>query len=89
MPEITIYTTSWCGECRSAKRFFDERTVLYREIDIEEWDDPRGHLEELTGGRTVPQIVVDGRVLGGFDRFLRLSEDGGLDALIEDAVRSP
>ncbi len=80
MGDITIYTTSWCGECRVAKQYFDQIGADYTEIDIEDWDDPRGHLEELTGGRTVPQIVVGDRVLGDYPRFLELVRTGRMEA---------
>jgi glutaredoxin 3 len=82
MSTITIYTTAWCGECHVTKRFFDDRGLAYNEIDIETWDDPRGHLEELTGGRTVPQIVIDGKPFGGYDTFLRLRRSGELEGLL-------
>lgn len=84
MPDVTLYTTSWCGECHIAKSYLDERGIRYREIDIEEWDDPRGHLEEITGNRTVPQIVVDGRVLGGFETFLRMKSTGDLERMLTE-----
>ena len=54
MQSVTIYTTSWCGECHIAKRFFDTNGVVYDEVDIEDWDQPRDDLEQLTGNRTVP-----------------------------------
>ena len=82
MPAITIYTTSWCGECHVTKRYLDDAGAAYEEIDIEEWDDPRGRLEKLTGNRSVPQIVVDGRVLGGYQTFLELVRTGRLAAEI-------
>jgi mycoredoxin len=81
MAAVTLYTTSWCGECRVAKRYFDDRAVPYREIDIEHWDDPRGRLEEITGGRTVPQIVVGDRVVD-YGAFRRMSRSGEMDALV-------
>ena len=77
-----MYTTSWCGECRLAKRFLDDLDVSFDEIDIEDWADPRGQLEELTGNRTVPQIVVGDRVLGGYDEFMRLVRAGEAEAAL-------
>ena len=78
MQSVTIYTTSWCGECHIAKRFFDTNGVVYDEVDIEDWDQPRDDLEQLTGNRTVPQIVIDGRVVGGYDALLKLTRSGEL-----------
>jgi glutaredoxin 3 len=81
---VKLYTTSWCGECHAAKRFFEDRGISYDEVDIEDWDDPRGHLQELTGGRTVPQIVIDDTPLGGYDTFLRLKSTGELDEILKE-----
>ena len=86
MQQVTIYTTSWCGECQVTKRLFDDASIGYDEIDIEDWDDPRGHLEELTGNRTVPQIVIDNKVLGGYDDLQTLRRNGNIDGILE-AIR--
>ena len=87
MQTVTIFTTSWCGECHVAKRLFDDAAIGYDEVDIEDWDDPRGHLEELTGNRTVPQIVIGDKVLGGYDDLLALRRTGEIDRVLE-AIRS-
>jgi glutaredoxin 3 len=86
MNEATIYTTSWCPSCVNAKAFFDNRGVTYTEIDVEQWDDPRGKLEEITGQRTVPQIVIGDTHVGGFDDLLALHQDGALDELLTATV---
>ena len=56
---IKLYSTSWCGPCKNAKRLLDERGISYDEIDIDEIGWSRDDLYDLTGGRTVPQIVID------------------------------
>jgi glutaredoxin 3 len=53
---------------------------------VEQWDDPRGKLEEITGQRTVPQILVGDTHVGGFDDLLALHQDGALDGLLAGAV---
>lgn len=82
MLDVTLYTTSWCGECHVAKRHLDELGVAYDEVDIEEWEDPRGRLEQLTGNRSVPQVVVGGSVLGGYAEFMGLVREGRLGAAL-------
>ena len=62
--KIKIYSTSWCGPCASAKRLLTERGFSFDEIDIEERGMSREDLFDITGGRTVPQIVVDGKTIG-------------------------
>ena len=80
MPRITIYTTSWCGYCVRAKALLDERNLAYEEIGLD--DDPRfrQRLFDLTGGWTVPQIVIDGRPIGGYVELWRLDCEGKLAA---------
>ncbi len=75
---IKIYSTSWCGYCRNAKRLLDERGLSYDEIDIEEIGWSRDDLYDLTGGRTVPQIVINEKPVGGYDDLLKLDHEGKL-----------
>ena len=75
---IKIYSTSWCSPCRNAKRLLDERGLSYEEIDIEQNSMSRESLFELTGGRTVPQIVIDEKPVGGYDELLNLDRVGEL-----------
>lgn len=77
-----MYTTEWCGYCVRAKAFLDARGIVYDEIHLD--DDPafRQRLLDLTGGWTVPQILVDGRPIGGYDELRLLDRDGRLDALL-------
>jgi glutaredoxin 3 len=79
--KITVYTTRWCGYCVRAKALLDSRGLAYEEVSLD--DDPhfRRRLQELTGGWTVPQIVIDGRPIGGYTELWRLDRSGGLDEL--------
>lgn len=75
---IKIYSTSWCGPCKNVKRLLDERGLSYIEIDIEEIGWSRDDLYDLTGGRTVPQIVINEKPVGGYDDLLKLDREGKL-----------
>jgi glutaredoxin len=62
MEPITIYSTTWCPDCRRAKSFLKERGVQFREVDIEA--DPTGEaivLRANNGKRKVPTFDVGGR----------------------------
>ncbi len=83
MEAVTIYSTSWCPSCMSAKAFFEGKGVAFDEIDVEQWDDPRGRLEEITGRRSVPQILIGETHIGGFDDLLALNADGVVDELLK------
>ncbi len=75
---IKIYSTSWCGPCKNVKRLLEERGLSYVEIDIEEIGWSRDDLYDLTGGRTVPQIVINAKPVGGYDDLLKLDREGKL-----------
>jgi glutaredoxin 3 len=77
---VVMYTTPWCGYCRRAKALLEERGIEFDEIDLD--DDPafRQKLFDLTGGWTVPQILIDGRPIGGYAELWRLDRDGRLAA---------
>ena len=70
--KIIIYGTTWCPSCVSAKRFFDEKGWDYEEINIEKlgWD--RSKLLEVGKATTVPQIVIDGEAIGGYDELIKI-----------------
>jgi glutaredoxin 3 len=82
MARIRMYTTAWCGYCVRAKTLLDGRGLEYEEIDV--GDDPgfRARLNELTGGWTVPQILIDDQPIGGYTELWRLDRDGRLDELL-------
>lgn len=77
---VVMYTTPWCGYCRRAKALLEERGIPYEEVDLD--DDPafRQTLMDMTGGWTVPQIVIDGHAIGGYAELWRLDRDGRLAA---------
>jgi glutaredoxin 3 len=80
MSRIQIYTTRWCGYCVRAKALLDDKDIPYEEIMLD--DDPafRRTIQELTGGWTVPQILIDGQPIGGYTELWRLDKSGQLDA---------
>jgi len=82
MTGIRMYTTRWCGYCVRAKALLDARGVDYEEIDV--GDDPgfRARLNELTGGWTVPQILIGDQPIGGYTELWRLDREGRLDELL-------
>ena len=72
MTEITIYTTSWCPYCANAKRYLEEKGYHYKEVDIEQEGISRKQLSKIGKGITVPQIIIDGKPIGGYDDLIRL-----------------
>jgi glutaredoxin 3 len=81
MARIQMYTTAWCGYCVRAKALLDARGLEYQEIRLDGQADFRARLQEQTGGWTVPQIVIDGRPIGGYAELWHLDSQGGLEQL--------
>jgi len=75
---VQIYTTTWCGYCVRAKALLDSRGIAYDEIHLDEDIHFRQKLLDLTGGWTVPQILVDGKPIGGYTELWRLDKSGRL-----------
>lgn len=80
---IKIYSTTWCPSCRAAKSLLNSKNIEYEEINIEEAGISREQLKELTDGHTVPQIVVNGVSIGGYEQLLILNQKDKLDKLIQ------
>ncbi|AGH82229.1 glutaredoxin [Psychromonas sp. CNPT3] len=81
MVAVTIYTTPWCPYCIRALRLLDNKKVQYTQIDV---SDPteRAKMQALTGGHTVPQILINAQPIGGCDELYALEHEAKLDALL-------
>jgi mycoredoxin len=66
---VTVYSTSWCGDCRAAKRALDGRGIPYLEIDIEHDEAARSRVEALNGGRRSVPTLVHGEAVASLSRF--------------------
>ena len=78
MTRIRVYSTRWCGYCVRAKALLESRGIDYEDVSLD--DDPafRQKLFDLTGGWTVPQVLIDGEPIGGYTELWRLDRDGRL-----------
>jgi glutaredoxin 3 len=79
MARIRIYTTRWCGYCVRAKALLDSKGIAYEEVNLDDDRHFRQTLMDLTGGWTVPQILIDGRPIGGYAELWALERSGALD----------
>ena len=82
MARVQMYTTTWCGYCVRAKALLESRGIAYDEINLDDNAHFRQKLLDLTGGWTVPQILIDGKPIGGYTELWRLGRDGRLDELL-------
>lgn len=89
-PRILVYSTPFCGYCAAAKRLLTAKGAEYTEIDVMMDPERRQEMLAKSGGlRTVPQIFIDGRHIGGFDELNALDKAGGLDPLLAAPTSSP
>ena len=82
MIKIKIYSTSWCAPCAAAKRLLDDKNLMYEEIDIEKKNITREDLSSITGGQTVPQIIIGEQCIGGYTELLAINQSGELDRML-------
>ncbi|MDP9151382.1 MAG: glutaredoxin 3 [Myxococcota bacterium] len=89
MPHVTIYTTRVCPYCTMAKRLLTARGMVFEEIDVSGDEAKRRWLVETTGRRTVPQVFIDGKSVGGYDEIAALDRAGRLVTSSTPPASSP
>ena len=83
MAKIEVYSTTYCPYCLRAKALLDAKDLDYQEIDVTGKDEERIALVERSGGRrTVPQIFINDKPIGGYDDLRALEDSGELDKLL-------
>lgn len=83
MAQVEIYTTPTCPYCQSAKALLTRKGTPYAEIDVSRDPALRDAMTQRAGGRrSVPQIFIDGRHVGGSDDLHALEHEGRLDGLL-------
>ncbi len=82
MTKITIYMTNWCPYCAQAKRLLESIGAEWDEVNIEKQGMSREELAQLTGGHTVPQIVIGDTHIGGYNELFALHQSGKLADLL-------
>ena len=82
MSKVQIYTTNWCPYCTAAKALLDDKGVAYDEIDATDPDVRMDMIQRAHGRRTVPQIFIGERHVGGYDEIATLERRGQLDPLL-------
>jgi glutaredoxin 3 len=82
MKPVRIYTTPICPYCARAKALLTQKGVVFEEVDVYMDAATRKEMFEKTGRRTVPQIFIGDRHIGGCDDLHALDAAGGLDSLL-------
>ena len=79
--KIEVYSKDWCPYCKKAKAFLKSKGLSFTEIDINEGNNYEV-MQERTGNKTVPQIIINDQSLGGYDDIIDLENKGEFNGLI-------
>ena len=82
MSDVTVYTTEPCSYCARVKGLLRSRGVEFAEVNLSKDPDGRVELAQRTGMMTFPQVIVGGRLLGGFTEVQAAADIGRLDELL-------
>jgi glutaredoxin 3 len=81
-PKVIIYSKDPCPYCVNAKRLLSNKGVSYEEIDLTDKPEEMQKMKNHFGWKTVPIIVINGKLIGGYTDMKALEEEGKLDALL-------
>ena len=79
---VVVYVTEYCGFCRMAEALLRRKSIAFEAVDVTNSGDARSWLVETTGQRTVPQVFIHGRSIGGYSELSALDRAGKLAALL-------
>jgi glutaredoxin 3 len=82
-PAVTIYVTEWCPYCRRAKGLLTQKGLEFNEINVDDAPKFREEMIERSKRRTVPQIFIGEKHVGGCDDLFALEQSGELDRLTQ------
>ena len=83
--DITMYSTRFCPYCMRARFLLESKNVEYTDIGVDARPELRREMTEKSGRRTVPQIWIGDRHVGGYDDLAHLEQMGQLDELLKQA----
>jgi len=83
MPKVLMYCTSACPFCQAAERLLVEKGVKIDKVRVDLEPARRAEMMQKSGRRTVPQIWIGERHIGGCDDLYDLERQGGLDPLLK------
>jgi len=81
--KVVIYSKDPCPYCVRAKNFFEDQEIKYEEIDLTDKPEEIDRIKNETGWRTVPIIMINGTLIGGYSDMKALHDEGKLEALLK------
>jgi glutaredoxin 3 len=82
-PAIVIYVTGWCPYCQRAQGLLTKKGLGYQVIDVDEDPKARETMMARSGRRSVPQVFIGDKHVGGCDDLFALEGSGELDRMIQ------
>lgn len=77
--QIKIYTKAYCSYCYAAKNLLARRGLAFEEVSLSGNFEEEQEMRDLTGGTTVPQILIDGVAIGGYTDLIEMDSEGKLE----------
>jgi glutaredoxin 3 len=84
MAKVIVYSKPVCPYCDRAKALLQEKNIAYTEVRVDQDPEALALMMEKSGQRTVPQIFINDRSIGGFDDLWALEQAGELDPMLVD-----
>ena len=84
-PAVTLYVSDWCPYCQRAKGLLTQKNIDFSEINVDEDVKFRDEMIARSNRRTVPQIFLGDKHIGGCEDLFALNDSGELDRLIQGA----
>ncbi len=86
--KVTMYCTDWCPYCIRAEKLLASKGAIINKINLDDQPDRRAEMVERTGRKTVPQIYIGDRHVGGHDEIVSLDKNGDLDVFLRNGSSS-
>ncbi|AUB82988.1 glutaredoxin 3 [Candidatus Thiodictyon syntrophicum] len=82
MPQVLMYTKTPCSYCSRARKLLQRRGIDFTEVPVDRDPEQERQMIERSGSRSVPQVFIDDRHIGGYADLAELDADGELDPLL-------
>lgn len=84
MSTVVVYLTDHCPYCVSAKELLVRKNIEFTEVRVDQDPEQLQKMMQLSGRRTVPQIFINDKPIGGFDDLAALNDSGELEKLLSE-----
>lgn len=83
MAKVIVYTKDPCPYCVRAINLLTDKGIAFEEVDLTDQPAEIERLKNETGWRTVPMILINDKLVGGYTDLKALDEEGKLDSMVK------